>query len=446
MRLCPFVLGGRSSSQSTLERGSLPRTVIIKFSALPWCLSPPHLGGVMRRGHCGLPRLWLFGVVVGFSLLGLLSMGGCAYSGESGPVFAVPASPEPRDGLAYYAQSLTGHLGLLRAARPVDDWLADAAVSAPLKTRLALAQRMRRFAVDELHLPDNASYTRYADLKRRAAVWNVVAAPALSLTPHTWCMWVVGCVGYRGYFDEAEAQALAGQLREQGLDAAVVPVPAYSTLGWTNWLGGDPLLSTFVGYPEGELARMLFHELAHQVLYVPGDTPFNESFATAVERLGGERWLAQANPQARSDYAAFDQRRQAFKALSIQTRQNLETIYASSLDGVDVPALDKTTDSLQKKKQIMADFRLHYATLKADWGGYAGYDAWVAQANNATLALQASYDGGVPAFMALFEREGRDWPRFYDAVRRLAALPKAERDAELARLVPPAVVAQAGRP
>ena len=336
------------------------------------------------------------------------------------------------------------------------DWLADPDVSAPLKTRLQLAQRMRRFAVNELHLPDNASYTRYAHLPRRAAVWNVVAAPEFSLTPHTWCLWVVGCVGYRGYFDEAEAQALADQLRQQGLEAAVYPVPAYSTLGWTNWLGGDPVLSTFIGYPEGELARMLFHELAHQVLYVAGDTPFNESFATAVERLGGERWLAQASPQARAEYAAFDARRQAFKALTRQTRENLKQIYGPALDVHGLLATnvvghgwpEPTTDAQRRahKQRTMADFRQRYATLKAQWGGYAGYDAWVAQANNATLALQASYDGGVPAFMALFEREGRDWPRFYDAVRRLAELPKAERDAELLQLLPASAAApSAGR-
>ncbi len=350
------------------------------------------------------------------------------------------ASPPPgqaREGLAYYAQSLSGHLALMRAARPIDDWLADEAVNPALKARLAVAQRMRRFAVTELGLPDNASYTRYADLKRRAVVWNVVAAPEFSLKPHTWCLWVVGCVGYRGYFDEAEAQALATRLRGEGLDAAVVPVPAYSTLGWTNWLGGDPLLSTFLGYPEGELARLLFHELAHQVLYVEGDTAFNESFATAVERLGGPRWLDQATPEARQAYALFDARRQAFRALTLSVRQQLQSLYGSppvadgGLPDGDVEALR------QRKQRVMADFRHAYGELKVQWGGYSGYDAWVAQANNATLALQASYDEGVPVFLALFEREGRDWTRFYDAVRLWAALPADERAQAMRDFRPP---------
>jgi predicted aminopeptidase len=187
----------------------------------------------------------------------------------------------------YYWQSVSGHVALMQAARPVDDWLRDPQTPPALRERLALSQRIRSFAVTELALPDNASYRRFADLQRRAVVWNVVAAPEYSLTLQTWCFPVLGCVGYRGYFSEAEARAQAAQLQAQGLEVTVYGVPAYSTLGWMNWAGGDPLLNTFIHYPEGELARIVFHELAHQVLYVPDDTTFNESFATAVEQLGG---------------------------------------------------------------------------------------------------------------------------------------------------------------
>ena len=187
----------------------------------------------------------------------------------------------------YYLQSLGGHLQMMQSARPIEQWLSDEGVASALKQRLALAQRIRAFAVTELGLPDNASYHRYADVRRRSVVWNVVAAPEFSLTLKTWCFPVTGCVAYRGYFEEAEARAHAQALAASGLEVSVYGVPAYSTLGWLNWAGGDPLLNTFINYPEGELARMIFHELAHQVLYVPDDTVFNESFATAVERLGG---------------------------------------------------------------------------------------------------------------------------------------------------------------
>jgi len=340
-------------------------------------------------------------------LLGLL-LGGCADT-------------------RYYWQSVTGHLQLMQAARPVDDWLADRQAPDVLKQRLRLTQDMRRFAVTELHLPDNASYHRYADLGRRHVVWNVVAAPEFSLTLKTWCFAVAGCVGYRGYFSESDAQAQAQNLRAQGLEASVYGVPAYSTLGWMNWLGGDPLLNTFIHYPEGEVARLLFHELSHQVLYVSDDTVFNESFATAVERLGGEAWLAQkASVDARSDYAIFDARRQQFRALTLATRQRLAQIYKEN-----DPLAPIQHASAAMKSEAMNDFRTAYAGLKQSWGGYTGYDAWVTQANNAAFGAQAAYDELVPGFEALFAAQGQSWPRFYDAVKQLASLPKAERTRQL---------------
>ena len=337
--------------------------------------------------------------------------------------------------VAYYAQSVQGHIALMTAARPIDDWLADPATPADLKPRLELARRIRAFAVSELALPDNASYHRYSDLKRRAAVWNVAAAPPDSLTLRRWCFPVVGCVGYRGYYDEAEAKALAAQLeKDEGLEVRVYGVPAYSTLGWLNWAGGDPLLSTFIRYPEGELARMVFHELAHQVVYVRDDTMFNESYATAVERLGVRHWLAtQASEQARRDYAAFDGRRRAFRQLSRDTRDELNRVYAQKTalahDPQALPAL---------KSEAMAHFRQRYAALKAEWAAagtpFDGFDPWVAQANNAFFGIQAAYDELVPGFEALFAQVGGDWPRFHAAVRDLARQPKAERQAQLRTL------------
>jgi predicted aminopeptidase len=338
----------------------------------------------------------------------------------------------PATGVGYYWQSVSGHLQLMQAARPVQDWIEDPQTPAPLKNKLAQAQHIRAFASTQLALPDNASYHRYAALQRRAAVYNVVAAPELSITLQTWCFPVVGCVGYRGYFDESNALAFADSLPAD-LEVSVYPVPAYSTLGWMNWAGGDPLLSSFIGYPEGELARLVFHELAHQVLYAKDDTVFNESFATAVERLGGERWLAQAGEAARAEYARFDGRRRAFRAHTLATRQRLQAVYT------DV-ALDDAAKR-QRKAAVMADFRSGYETLKQSWGGYAGFDPWVARANNATFGAQAAYDELVPAFEAVFEREGRDFARFYDAVRALADQPRSERTAALRSLLPATLAA-----
>ena len=330
--------------------------------------------------------------------------------------------------LGYYAQSVSGHLALVGSARPVADWLGDPATDPALKERLALARRIRDYAVSALDEPDNASYRRYADLKRAAAVWNVVAAPELSLKLHTWCFLVVGCVGYRGYYDLAEAQSFAAGMRAEGLETAVYGVPAYSTLGMLpfDWLA-DPLLSTFIGYPEGELARIIFHELAHQVAYAKGDTVFNESFATAVERIGGQRWLAtHASEQARETYARFDGRRRDFRALTAKYRAALEALYASDLADAEKRA---------RKAALYAEMRAEHERVKRErWAGYAGYDAWFASANNASLGVLAAYTELVPDFMRLFEREGEDFARFYTEVRRIAALDdKAARRTALGR-------------
>lgn len=333
--------------------------------------------------------------------------------------------------LGYYAQAAHGHLAMLAAARPIDDWLADPAAPAPLKQRLERARAIRAFASSELSLPDNRSYTAYADLKRPAVVWNVFAAPELSLRLKTWCYPLFGCASYRGYFDRDDAQALAAELRAEGYDVHVGPVPAYSTLGWMDWLGGDPLLNTFIGYPDGELARMIFHELAHQVVYVKDDTVFNESFATAVERIGVRRWLAaHGDDKLRAEYARFEARRADFVGLLLAHRRRLAEAYAHGTDA----------EKRERKRAIFADLQREYARLKETrWDGWAGYDRFFAQAlGNAHLAAVGAYHDLVPAFEALLEQQGGDLRRFYAEVRRLAALAKAEREAELRALAPSA--------
>ncbi|MFY8084955.1 MAG: aminopeptidase [Rubrivivax sp.] len=329
-------------------------------------------------------------------------------------------------GLSYYSQAVGGHLDLLQRARPVEQWVADPDTPAALRERLRLAQRLRAFAVDELKLPDNASYRRFAELERSAVVWNVVATPELSLTLKTWCFPVMGCVGYRGYFQRAPADALAVELRSQGLDVSVYGVPAYSTLGWTNWLGGDPLLSTFIRWPESELARLLFHELAHQGVYVADDTAFNESYATAVERLGLKRWLAGAGAAAQQEAATLETRRQDFRRITAQARRDLDALYRSRM----------APDALRERKaERLQQLREDHARLKAGpWQGFTGYDAWFAQVNNAALAVQGAYEDLVPAFERLFEREGRDFGRFHAEVARLATLSAPQRRAALQAL------------
>ena len=327
--------------------------------------------------------------------------------------------------VGYYAQAVNGHLDLLQSAKPVSESVADPTTPPALRERLLLTQRMRDFAVAELKLPDNGSYRRYADLNRSAAVWNVVATPELGLALKTWCFPVLGCVGYRGYYTREPADALAADLRGQGLETMVYGVPAYSTLGYSNWVGGDPLLNTFVNWSEGDLARLIFHELAHQVAYADDDTAFNESFATAVERIGGQRWLQRnGSDAARAEDARRLRYQQDFRAFALRWRGELDALYKS-----DAPDAVKR----ERKAALMARLRADYQAMKAGpWAGYAGYDGWFERANNASFAVQAAYNEMVPDFERLFERSGSDFNRFYAEVKTLAALPKAERRAKLA--------------
>jgi predicted aminopeptidase len=315
--------------------------------------------------------------------------------------------------VGHWSQAAGGHLAVMRAAKPVDDWLADPATPADLAERLKLSQQIRRYASEVLALPDNNSYRRYADLHRTAVVWNVVAAPEFGFTLKTWCYPVMGCAGYQGWFDHDAAQAHADALKAEGWEVQVQAIPAYSSLGWSRLFGGDPLLNTFIRYPEGELAAMVFHELSHQRVYVGDDTGFNEAYASAVELIGARQWLA-GKPEALAAFEAGRTRRARFLALAREGRERLEAVYAGPVD-LRVSA----------KAAVMADLRARAAAEAP------GYEAWFQRANNASFAILAAYDDLVPAFLRLFEREGRDWVKFHAAVERLKPLSRDERRATL---------------
>ncbi|HEX7983592.1 MAG TPA: aminopeptidase [Duganella sp.] len=324
--------------------------------------------------------------------------------------------------LRYYVQAAQGQYALWSDARPIDDWLGDPSTDPRLKARLEKALLIRRFAVQELGLPNNASYKNYAALSRPFVLWNVVATPELSLRPIQWCFPIAGCVSYRGYYSKADATAYADELREEGNDVQVGGVPAYSTLGWFS----DPLLSTFINYSDAELARMVFHELSHQVVYVQGDTQFNESFATAVEEAGVQRWLElYGTDEMRQSYVRNNARRQDFLALLVEHRKMLADNYASKTS---------TRHRRAEKARIFAHLKLDYQKLKERWGGYAGYDRWFAEPlTNAHLSSVGTYHDFLPAFRELMKQE-RTFVRFYAAAQKLALLDFAQRQQQLDHL------------
>jgi len=326
--------------------------------------------------------------------------------------------------LGYYLQSVSGQLEVWRRERPIEEVIADPVTAAALKQKLARVLEIREFASHELGLPDNRSYRRYADLERPFAVWNVFAAPEFSVRPVQWCFLIAGCVSYRGYFARADADGYAAELAGQGHDVYVSGVPAYSMLGWFP----DPVLNTFIHYPDAEIARLIFHELAHQLVYVRDDSVFNEAFAVAVEQEGARRWLAHAgDARSREEFERNRRIRAEFTRLVGKYRERLDALYRTRLAPEAMRA---------RKSEILREFGEEYQALRQrDWGGYTGYDRWFAQRpNNAQLASVAIYTQRVPAFEALLAREHGDLSRFYTVVKELAALPKAERDERLQAL------------
>jgi len=325
----------------------------------------------------------------------------------------------------YYRQAVFGQWHLLSQRRDIQELIVAEQTPAELKQRLELARAIRDFASAELLLPDNSSYRTYADLGRAYAVWNVVAAPSLSVDPVTWCFPVAGCVPYRGYFNEVGAQHFARHLEEQGLDVHVYGVPAYSTLNWFD----DPVLNTFIHYPETHLAGLIFHELAHQQLYIKDDGTFNESFARMVELVGVERWLQfRQQPDKISTYREYRSRQQEFIDLVLRTRQELETLYSSDI---------AESSQLATKEQLLSEFRRNYVALKQQWGGDGRFDGWVNRPlNNSHFAAVATYHAYVPAFFSLLDRQTGDLRSFYQAAAELADMSPARRNTALQELDP----------
>lgn len=320
-------------------------------------------------------------------------------------------------GVTYLAQAARGQLAVMRARQPIDKVIAKPSTPDTLKEQLQRARRIRDFASAELGLPDNAAYRSYADIGRRYVVWNVVATPEFSVRPRQWCFPVVGCVAYRGYFQEAEARAFAAALKKQGDDVMVGGVPAYSTLGHI----ADPLLSTVTGYSELDLAELVFHELAHQVVYIKGDTAYNEAFATAVEEAGVARYAARFVDAA--TLATWQRHREVSRevvAMFVAARGDLAALYGQPLPG----SAPLTAEALRAAKaERLARLATDIRALEQREGVRSGYGSWIdAGLNNAHLALLATYYDQVPHFEKLLREDcGGEMMCLYQRVRQEAA-------------------------
>jgi len=326
--------------------------------------------------------------------------------------------------IGYYAQSIAGGYKVLAGREPIEEVLVDPKVDDSTKDKLKTVVRIRDFATSDMQLPDNDSYRTYVDLKRPFAVWNVFAAPEFSVEMKEWCFLFVGCVRYRGYFDEADAQAYANELRQEGLDVYVSGIAAYSTIGWFD----DPMLNTIIQRDEIRLAGLIFHELSHQVVFIKGDTAFNEGFAVTVEFEGVKRWVTKnGTPELLQNYQARKTRHTQFVELVTETRNQLEALYKQKMP-VDVMRTQKVA-IIEKMQQT-------YQQLKSSWNGFAGYDRWFSKPiNNAQISAVTTYRDYVPAFQNLLAQKNHDMAAFYRSVEEMGDLDASERQQAIERLL-----------
>ena len=323
----------------------------------------------------------------------------------------------------YYTQAVGGQLEIFGRSQPIENVLEGTDTPPFLKEQLRNILEIRAFAIQELHLPGDTSYTHYADLKRPYAMWSVFATPTFSLKPKEWCFFFVGCVSYLPYFDAKLAFQLAEKLKAQDYDVYVGGTIAYSTLGWFN----DPVFNTMLDLSKPEMAGLVFHELAHRFLYVPGDTAFNESFATAVEEIGTARWLAvYGTPEMTVKYQQTKQYETSFTELVLDTRDHLQQLYQENIP---------LTHIKSAKEYTLKMLHDHYQVLKkTEWVNFSGYDGWFKDLNNAKLASVATYRDYVPAFKALLAEQNGDLSAFYQAAIHLGKLPESQRHARLQQL------------
>jgi predicted aminopeptidase len=270
--------------------------------------------------------------------------------------------------LGYYWHSANGHLAVMNQRVDIEELLADDSLKTDLRERLALVQEIRRFSIERLELPANGSYDSYVELDRPYVIQNLFAAPEFSTRLYEWCYPIIGCAGYRGYYDEDRMLAYADDLKSQGLEVHIGQVSAYSTLGWFD----DPVLSSFINWPDYRLAGLLFHELTHQQIYIDDDIE-------DLDKLS--RWLVY--------------REQAIELIE-STRETLAELYASDISDAE---------KRERKTQIFANARNRHDAITKTHQVSGGFTRWFADdLNNAKIGSVAAYNSEVPAFINMLSK------------------------------------------
>ncbi len=182
----------------------------------------------------------------------------------------------------YIVKQSCYQLKLLGDMQPFSKVLADPKTPKPMKDKIRLVMKVKRFAVRELGLRNTGSYSHFIKIKGKFVAYGLSAAPKDQLKPMMWRFPVVGLMPYVGFFNKKDALKAENNLKKRGFDTKVRGIPAYSTLGFFK----DPLVSTLLNYHETELANTVIHEMTHETVYIRNHVKFNEALAMFVGNQG----------------------------------------------------------------------------------------------------------------------------------------------------------------
>ncbi|NNE37698.1 MAG: aminopeptidase [Gammaproteobacteria bacterium] len=315
----------------------------------------------------------------------------------------------------YYLQTISGQMEVLHKRQDINEIISQSESNENIIEKLILIEDILTFAHQELLLPDNGSYRQYTDLKRPYVVWNVIAAPVYSLEAKKWCYLFLGCLSYRGFFNEAAAIEYAESLQQDNYEVYIGGVAAYSTLGWFK----DPVINTMLNREDWEIARLIFHELAHQVIYIDDDTDYNEAFADAVSRIGLNKWLQKQPAVERQRIQQILDREDLFINTILSYRNKLVALYASSNDKAEI---------INQKNRIITSLRNTLGQMIQDWDSKPKYQSWLNNdINNARLAIVATYRSLLPGFIDLYQAVDKDLGNFYARIKELSECQRDQR-------------------
>ena len=324
------------------------------------------------------------------------------------------------DDVRYLTRAGLEETRILQSRQPIAKLVRDPATDPALRQNLGLVLQTRDYAA-RLGLEAKETYTSYSDVGRDTLLLVLQAAPKDCICPHTWKYPIVGRIPYKGFFDPRAARREANRFTARGYDVYLRPSGAFSTLGWFE----DPLLSTAISGDSVELAATVFHEIAHNTLYVKSATPFNESFAQLVGYRSAEAFFRERGDTTKARHAADRWHDEIVlgEYYSALVRR-LDSVYAQRPDSAALEA-GRREAADWARAQLMGPIGQRFRTFRV--GRLAERPI-----NNAQLIGSRLYRTRLDLFDRWYERHGRDVRRSVQALETL--MDGVEGDSAYARL------------